>query len=80
MQEIRLIKSPIWRPILSYFISFYKSTDASFLLSTLNSFRVCWRSVNAVISALILVEAEGKWQFLVGLTIGDSFTNIPATA
>ena len=41
-----------------------ETQNASFLLSTLNSFRGCWRSATTVACDLILAEVDGKhpWQ------------------
>ena len=41
-------------------------------------FRICWRSTTAMASDLILVEADGKCQVLVGSTsaLGTSCTNV----
>ena len=39
---------------------FPETQSASFLLSTLNSFRRCWRSAAAAAYYLILVEIDGK--------------------
>ena len=47
----------IWRPILP---GFPWAQGASFMLSTLNFFRRCWRSAAAAARDLILVEADGK--------------------
>ena len=44
------------------------STGASFLLSTLNSFRECQRSAAAAAHDLILAELDGKFQFIVDTT------------
>ena len=52
----------IWRPVLP--IS-PPSTEASFLLFTLESFRECWRSPAAAALDLILAEVNGKCQFAV---------------
>ena len=43
---------------------FPETQSASFLLSTLNSFRGCWRSATAVACDVILAEVDGKhpWQ------------------
>ena len=38
---------------------------ASFLLSSLGSFKGCWRSAAAAVHDLILVEVDGKCQFAV---------------
>ena len=38
----------------------------NFLISFLNSFRVCWRLETKVDSDLIFEEADGKWKILVG--------------
>ena len=50
------------RPVLASF--FPETQSASFLLSTLNSFRGCWRSATSVACDLILAEVDGKhpWQ------------------
>ena len=45
--------------------SFPRAQSASFLLSTLNSFRELWRSAAAAAHDLILVEVGGKRQFVV---------------
>ena len=47
----------IWRPVLP---GFPWAQSASFLLSTLNFFRQCWRSAAAAARELILVEGDGK--------------------
>ena len=47
----------IWRPVLP---GFPWAQSASFLLSTLNFFRWCWRSAAAAACDLILVEGDGK--------------------
>ena len=54
----------LWKPI---FASVPQSTEC--LTPDLHSeiFKECWRSATAVASDLILVEAEGKWPFLVGM-------------
>ena len=51
----------IWRPVLPVP---HWTQSASFLLSSLNSFRGCWRSAAAAAHDLILVEVDGKhsWQ------------------
>ena len=47
----------VWRPVRPVFPW---AQSASFLLSTLNSFRRCWRSAAAAAYYLILVEIDGK--------------------
>ena len=42
----------------------------------LTSFLGCWKTVTAVASDLILVEAGGKWQFLVGNVIPLVISNV----
>ena len=44
------------------------STGASFLLSTLNSFKECQRSAAAAAHDLILAELDSKCQFVVDTT------------
>ena len=39
---------------------FSRAQNVAFLLSTLNSFKGCWRSAAAVAHDLILVEVDGK--------------------
>ena len=55
----------IWRPVLPVFP---RAHSASFLLSTLNSFQGCWKSAAAAAHDLILVEVDGKCQFVVDTT------------
>ena len=47
----------IWRPVLPVFPP---AQGASLMLSTLNSFRGCWRSAAALAHDLILVEVDGE--------------------
>ena len=67
--EVELIKSSekhpaIWSPVLPVFP---RAQSASCLISALNFWDVCWRSATAAASGFILVEADGKQQFLVGI-------------
>ena len=54
----------IWNPVPPVFL---RAQSASFLISILNSLRGYWRSTAAVAHNLILVEIDGKHQF-----VGDS--------
>ena len=71
MQEFGLIKNhlkvSICKPLLPVFPS---SQSASLLISTQNSFQGVLK-----ISDLILLEADGKCQFVVGLCIVDFIKN-----
>ena len=66
MQEIGIIKSEkyltIWSPVLPVFPG---AQSASFLISALAPFRVCWKSAITVASDFILVEADGEQQFFI---------------
>ena len=54
----------IWRPVLPVFLEHRGPHSWS---PTWTPFRVCWRSAAAVACDLILVEADGKCQFLAGM-------------
>ena len=56
----------IWRLGLPVFLW---AQSTSFLLSTLNSFRRCWRSAGAATHDLVLEEVDGKCQFVVDTPI-----------
>ena len=53
----------LWRPLLPVFPEHRGPPSWS---PAWTPFRMCWRSATAVTSDLILVEAGGQWQFLVG--------------
>ena len=67
----------IWRPILP---GFPWAQGASFMLSTLNFFRRCWRSAAAAARDLILVEADGKHPSVQSLSSVRLFTTPWTTA